>query len=45
MKLLIQIWLKMLFFVTIKVEINAISGYCAFVTDETSQNALYTLRV
>ena len=45
MKLLIKIWLKMSFYVTIKVEINAILGYCAFVTDETSQNALYPLRV
>ena len=45
MKLLVKNWLKMSFFVTNKVEINALQGYSTFVTDEMSQNTLYLLRV
>ena len=45
MKLLVKIWLKMSFFVTNKVEINALQGYSTFVTDEMSQNTLYLLCV
>ena len=45
MKLLTKIWLQMSFFVTNKVQINALQGYSTFVTDEMSQNTLYLLRV
>ena len=41
----IEIWQKISFCVTNKVEINALQGYSTFVTDEMSQNTLYILRV
>ena len=36
----IEIWQKISFCVTNKVEINALQGYSTFVTDEMSQNTL-----
>ena len=41
----IEIWQKISFCVTNKVEINALQGYSTFVTDEMSQNTLYLLCV